>query len=40
MEMAETSLSASTIMCGTAGSMALTSRGIPSTDSSMDFRPY
>lgn len=40
MEMAESSLTASTIIWGTRGLMALTSRGIPSSDSSMDFRPY
>lgn len=39
IEMAESNLTASTIMWGTEGLMALTNRGIPSTDSSIDFRP-
>lgn len=39
IEMAESNLTASTIIWGTEGLMALTNRGIPSTDSSIDFRP-
>lgn len=40
MQMADSSLTASTIIWGTLGFMARTRRGIPSADSNMAFKPY
>jgi len=40
MQMADSSLMASTIMWGARGFKALTSRGMPSAVASMVFRPY
>ncbi len=39
IQMADSSLTTSTIMCGTFGLMARTRRGMPSSDVSMALRP-